>query len=197
MSHFLTDHCTLHRLAHAEEMAGFTCGDADLDEFFTAESIYYAKELLGKSYYYALDEQPHTVVCAFTLSNASIRVDDLPYARRKKLETNIPHVKSLKDYPAVLIGRLGVSQDFHSLHIGSEALEYIKYWLIEPNNKTGCRFLIVDAYNDTDTKAFYERNGFKPVFSTDEQEKDYRHISPEVRLTTRLMYFDLLFATKD
>lgn len=47
------------------------------------------------------------------------------------------------------------------------------------------------------TKAFYERNGFKTVFSTDEQEKAYRHLDSDVHLGTRLMYFDLMALTED
>lgn len=60
----------------------------------------------------------------------------------------------MKDYPAVLVGRLAVSEEFHSKHIGSDALEFIKYWFIDPNNKTGCRFVTVDAYNNPDALAF-------------------------------------------
>lgn len=116
----------------------------------------------------------------------------MPNARRKKIETNIPHVKSLKDYPAVLVARLGVSEDFRSKHIGSDALEYIKSWYIDPYNKAGCRFILVDAYNTETTMSFYESNGFVSVFSTEKQEKEYRHISDEAPLNSRLMYFDLM-----
>jgi hypothetical protein len=52
--------------------------------------------------------------------------------------------------------------------------------------------MIVDAYNTPETIAFYVRNGFKTVFSSDLQEKEYRHLDKDVNLTTRLMYFDLL-----
>lgn len=189
---FLFEKCTIYELTTPEEIAGFSCGDEDLDNFFAYDCFAYSKQLLGKSYCYKLDSDAHTVVCAFTLANAGIRVSDLPNSRKKKIEMDIPHAKSLKDYPAVLVGRLGVSQAFRSMHIGSDVLEYIKYWFIDPNNKTGCRFIIVDAYNEPLTIAFYERNGFKTVFSTDEQEKSYRHISDDVPLSTRLMYFDLM-----
>ncbi len=189
---FLQDNCTLCIPKDPSEMDGFSCGDEDLDGFFSSDCFAYAKQLLGKTYCYKLDSDRKTIVCAFTLANAGIRVSDLPNSRKKKIEADIPHVKSLKDYPAVLIGRLGVSEEFHSKHIGSDALEYIKYWFFDSNNKTGCRFVIVDAYNEPSTRAFYERNGFKTVFSSDEQEKEYRHIRTDVHLGTRLMYFDLM-----
>ena len=126
-----------------------------------------------------------------------IRVSDLPNARRKKVEANIPHAKSLKDYPAVLVARLGVSLSFRSNHIGSDVLENIKYWFLDPYNKTGCRYVLVDAYNSPSTIRFYESNGFATVFSSEEQEKEYRHIAEERPLNTRLMYFDLMPLAKD
>ena len=182
----------MHRLNAPEDIAGFTCGDKDLDDFFTNDCFAYTKQLLGKTYYYKLDQEPHAIVCAFTLANAGIRVSDLPNARRKKIETNIPHAKALKDYPAVLVARLGVSKDFRSKHIGSDVLRHIKYWFLEPNNKTGCRYILVDAYNNPTTLVFYESNGFQTVFSTEKQEKEYRHIDDEANLNTRLMFYDLM-----
>lgn len=189
---FLEDKCSLFPLMTQKEIEGFTCGDYDLDEFFTKDCFAYSKELLGKTYCFKMDENPKTVVCAFTLANAGVRVSDLPNARKKKIEANIPHIKALKDYPAVLVARLGVSKKFRSLHIGSDVLSYIKLWFLEPYNKTGCRFIIVDAYNDPATMAFYEQNDFKTVFSTEQQEKDYRHLESDVSLSTRLMYYDLM-----
>ncbi len=194
---FLYDECSLCGLKERTEVEGFCCGDKDLDEFFTNDCFAYAKQLLGKTYFYTLKADPSTVVCAFTLANAGIRVSDLPNARRKKIEANIPHVKSLKDYPAVLVARLGVSEMFRSRHIGSDALEYIKYWFLDPYNKTGCRYILVDAYNAASTISFYESNGFSTVFSTEKQEKEYRHIEGDMPLNTRLMYFDLMPLAKD
>lgn len=189
---FLHENCSLYIPSKPSEMLGFSCGDKDLDDFFTSDCFAYTKQLLSKTYCYKLDSDKETTVCAFTLANASVRVSDLPNSRKKKIETDIPHLKALKEYPAVLIGRLGVSKEFRSKHIGSDVLDYIKYWFFDAANKTGCRFVIVDAYNEPNTKAFYERNGFKTVFSTDEQEKTYRHMDKEVHLGTRSMYFDLL-----
>ena len=194
---FLYDECSLCELKERADLEGFCCGDKDLDDFFTNDCFAYAKELLGKTYFYTAKSAPTTVVCAFTLANAGIRVSDLPNARRKKVEANIPHVKSLKDYPAVLIARLGVSKDFRSKHIGSDVLRYIKYWFLDPYNKTGCRYVLVDAYNSPSTIRFYESNGFATVFSSEEQEKEYRHIAEERPLNTRLMYFDLMPLAKD
>jgi len=39
--------------------------------------------MLGKTYCFVLDENPSDIICAFTLSNDSVRVDNLPNARKK------------------------------------------------------------------------------------------------------------------
>lgn len=189
---FLEDNCSLFPVLTPGEMEGFSCADCDLDEFFTKDCFAYSKELLGKTYCFKTDSDSRTVVCAFTLANAGVRVSDLPNARRKRIEASIPHVKSLKDYPALLVARLGVSKDFRSLHVGSDVLSYIKLWFLEPFNKTGCRFMIVDAYNDPLVIEFYEQNGFNMVFSNEQQEKEYRHIKTKASLNARLMYYDLM-----
>ena len=194
---FLKEHCSLFSVNEPNELEGFNCGDLDIDEFFANDCFGFTKQLLGKTYCYRLNEEPTKVVCAFTLANAGVGVSDLPNARRKKIEADIPHAKALKDYPAVLVARLGVSSEFRSKHIGSDVLDFIKLWFIEPLNKTGCRFVIVDAYNTPTTMAFYEQNGFKVVFSAEQQEKDYRHITSEIPLSTRLMYYDLMKTVKD
>ncbi len=48
------------------------------------------------------------------------------------------------------------------------------------------------AYNEDVPVAFYKKNGFDFMFSTEEQEKSYRGIVSDKPLKTRLMYFDLI-----
>ena len=47
-------------------------------------------------------------------------------------------------------------------------------------------------HNDAVPVAFYKKNGFDFMFSTEEQEKSYRGIVSDKPLKTRLMYFDLI-----
>ena len=63
---------------------------------------------MDKCSFSPLDEDLSVIVCAFTLSNDSIRVDMLPNSREKKVQKNIPHSKQMRRYPGVLIGRLGI-----------------------------------------------------------------------------------------
>jgi hypothetical protein len=71
-------------------------------------------------------------------------------------------------------------------------LNFIKSWFIERDNKTGCRFIIVDSYNTNEALNFYKKNGFNFLFSTEEQEKTATDVSNDIQIKTRLMYFDLI-----
>jgi len=191
---YLVNSCSL--FPHTCEMMmrsqPFSCGDKDLDDFFLHDADNYEQQLLSKSYCFRLLSDVSVVVCAFTLSNSSIDARNLPNNRRRKLTENIPYVKSLSSYPATLIGRLGVDKEFGGKGIGSELIMLIKQWMLEPSNKTACRYLTVDAYNNGPALKFYETNGFKTLFSSDKQEKEYIGLPPEKELKTRLMYFDLM-----
>ena len=187
---FLRDNCTV--FSHTGEMLKFLCGDKDLDDFFHNDAAKYERQLLGKSYSFRLKRDNSTVVCAFTLSNSSIDARNLPNNRRKKLTEYIPHEKSLSSYPATLIGRLGVDKEFGGKGIGTELIKFIKQWMLIPTYITACRYLTVDAYNNEPTLKFYEANGFKTLFSSEKQEKEYIGLPLEKELKTRLMYFDLI-----
>jgi GNAT superfamily N-acetyltransferase len=191
---FLEKSCSLTKF-DSETLAQcqpFSCGDKDLDDFFLNDTDNYSRQLLGKSYCYRLREDPSIIVCAFTLANASMDVRHLPGSRRKKLTELIPREKHLSSYPAYLICRLGVNIAFRGKGIGSELMKIIKRWVMKPEIIAGCRYLTVDAYNNEGTRRYYVANGFKDLFSTEQQEKDYLGMVPEKELKTRLMYFDLI-----
>ena len=95
-----------------------------------------------------MDSDPTKITCAFTVSNDSIKTTFLPNARKKKVIKEIPRAKQMNSYPAVLIGRLGVALDFKRKGVGKELMIFIMAWFIESNNKTGCRYVVVDAYNE-------------------------------------------------
>ncbi|MCC8037019.1 MAG: N-acetyltransferase [Bacteroidales bacterium] len=189
---FLLDKCTLRVLNYdnALDLTNFRCGNSDLDDFFAKDAVLYNQQLLGKTYFFTLDDRPSDIICAFTLSNDSIRVDSLPGSRKKKVNESIPWEKRMRRYPGILIGRFGINQDFKHQHIGTDAMNLIKQMACDAKSRSACRFLIVDAYNDPIPLSFYEANGFKFVFSSEQQEKEaYRGVD---FLHTRLMFFDLI-----
>lgn len=71
-------------------------------------------------------------------------------------------------------------------------MNFIKSWFIDGANKTGCRFIVVDSYNEIKPLKYYSNNEFIPLFSNEEQEKEYTGIDSDAKLETRLFYFDLI-----
>lgn len=196
---FLLDQCTL--VPYDESVINscnvFDCSHKDLNDFFANDVIDYSNELLGKSYCFILDRDPSVIVCAFTVSNDSIKTTSLPNSRKKRLIKWIPRQKQMRSYPAVLIGRLGVHKDYRTIvgedqRTGKQLMDFIKAWFIDSKNKTGCRFIVVDSYNESNPLKYYADNGFLFLFSTEEQEKEYSEVPLTANLRTRLMYFDLI-----
>jgi hypothetical protein len=74
-------------------------------------------------------------------------------------------------------------------------MNFIKAWFIDPHNKTGCRFITVDAYNNHDTIHYYQNNGFEFTFPNIKTEKEYYNIKSR-KLKTRTMFFDLIKITQ-
>lgn len=175
----------------------FDCGHDDLNDFFANDVKNYSEELLGKTYCFTLDEDPSIIVCAFTVSNDSIKTTRLPNSRKKKVIKEISRQKHMRSYPAVLIGRLGVNKEYRLMEgeeerTGKQLMDFIKSWFIDEANKTGCRFIVVDSYNEPGPLRYYSKNGFIGLFSSEEQEKDFTGLSKDAELQTRLMFFDLI-----
>jgi hypothetical protein len=196
---FLLDNCTL-KIYDSEVINScepFDCDNSDLNDFFQKDAINYYSELLGKNYCFTLDDNPEIIVCAFTIANDSIKTFLLPNARKKKVIKDIPRQKQMKSYPAVLIGRLGVNKNYRIIkgetdRTGKQLMDFIKSWFIDGANKTGCRFIVVDSYNQVGPLKYYSDNEFISLFSTEEQEKEYTGIVSDAKLETRLMYYDLI-----
>jgi GNAT superfamily N-acetyltransferase len=186
--------CELIPLSHNESFVDFDCGDADLNEFFNIDAIKYQEQLLGQSYFFR-HKLLRKIVCAFSLSPDSLNTANLPNSRKKKVKENIPHEKPMKSYPAYLIGRLGVASTFNGGGIGSQLLSFIKYFCFD-NYRNSCRFLVVDAYNKPEVLSFYKKNGFLPVFSTEEQEREYKKLDIPTPLKTRYLFYDMIYLKK-
>lgn len=120
-------------------------------------------------------------------------VSQFPKSIRNRLNRKIPNPKRNNQYPAVLLGQLSVFDDFSGRKIGDDVLEFIKCFVKDDSYPTGCRYLIVDATNNEKVINFYQRNGFKFIFETIEDEIEYMRLDlePEYK-RTRLMYFDLI-----
>jgi GNAT superfamily N-acetyltransferase len=165
-------------------LCGFDCGDDDLNEFFSKDALPHNEQFLAKTYAFRIrafgeDYPPAALICFF---NDSIILSDQEKQKstfERYLKRRIPHAKrGYKAYPAVKIGRLGIQKEWQRQGIGTHLLNMTKELFIF-ENRTGCRFLTVDAYNKSHILAFYKKNNFDFLSTKDEKNR------------TRIMFFDL------
>lgn len=134
----------------------FDCGDEDLNDFIKNEVQFYKKQLIAMPYVVVEKGKTDKVLAYFTLSNDKIAVTDFASNNQfnKFKKKNFNKEKYLRSYPSVKIGRLGISKELHGVGIGTNIIDFIKLYFLE-DNKTGCRFITVDAYNAA--VPFYEK----------------------------------------
>ena len=182
--------CKMITLSEDILISDFDCGDDDLNDFFNRDALNYKHQMLSRTCFFRHNSSG-AIVCAFSFSASSIKTADLPGSRRKKVKELVPREKSLKSYPAILIGRLGVAKEFGGHGIGSQLMNTVKIFCYT-NYPDFVRFLLVDAYNKPDVIAFYQKNYFNPVFSTEQQEMQSYHQTPDEILSTRYLFYDMM-----
>lgn len=166
------------RLEPEYSIKPFDCDDADLNEFVLNDSVLHATQLIAVTYILEKEEQ---TLAFFSVLNDKISYEDVIDKKDwKKIKGKLSQRKQYKSYPAVKIGRFGVDKQNQGQGLGRQLIDYIKTFFIT-GNRTGCKFITVDAYNES--LEFYKKMGFK--FLTEKDEKS----------DTRLMYYDLIELT--
>lgn len=158
----------------------FDCGDEDLNDFILNNAQAYKVSKLAVTYVMVNRDAPDKVMAFCSLANDRVSISDFDNKtefNRFRKHQGFPQSKRMKSYPAVKLCRLGVDLSARGMSVGTKMLDFIKtYFTID--NKTGCRFITVDAY--IDAIPFYEKNGFVPL-NRDDEDSTY----------TRLLYYDL------
>ena len=171
------DDYQIRRLQQGEKIESFDCGDADLNDFIINEAHHYRNALIAVTYVYEHRETGE-IIGYFSLANDRVSVTDFESqtAFNRFRRHRFVNEKRIRSYPAVKVCRLGVSQAVRGQGVGSVLLDFIKSYFLA-DNKTGCRFITVDAY--INAVPFYEHNDFQHLKGHDED------------LVTRLLFFDL------
>ncbi|MBF0553797.1 MAG: GNAT family N-acetyltransferase [Nitrospirae bacterium] len=159
---------SLVRLDSNYELKPFDCGGTDLNDFFINEAKPHLKHLPAVTY--ALESNSETIAF-YSVLNDKIN-------RTELIKRRFPKKKRYATFPAIKIGRLGVHKNYQWKGYGTLLFDYIKKSFTY-NNKTGCRFITVDAYNKPEVLKFYGKNGFIFISEHDKDEE------------TRLPYYDL------
>lgn len=164
---------------------GFSClrpedTDRDLDEFILRDAEQHFLDKIAVTYQLhslASLDLVRTPLGFATLQNDAIRnpaPEDLP---------DVCARYGYKSFPAVKIGRFGIHIDFQGNRLGSLFLYMLKT-LLTTENRTGCRFITVDARRDkknkVDVTGFYRKNQFEVLPC---EQRTSRYVP---------MYFDLI-----
>jgi GNAT superfamily N-acetyltransferase len=162
------------RLEFDTQIKPFKSEDDELNDFLFKDAKDYLVSRLAVTY---LIETETETIAYFCLSNDNVLRDFDSQTTWRKLSKQIPNAKRRKSYPAVKIGRLAVTEKYAGNGFGRMMLNIAQKMYEENNQKSGCRFITVDAYQNAID--FYIRNKFEFLTTTDEKKP------------TRAMYFDL------
>ncbi len=167
------------RLQSNDLVSFIDCSNSDLNDFFCEDWRDGCTQLISVTYAIFRDG---LIVGYFCVSNDSIRKAEFEDKKtRNKFYRRVQWEKQqFSSLPAVKIGRLAIDRSIQRCGIGTEILDVIKFLFIN-NNKTGCRFIIVDALNNPKVQNFYIKNHFEYLRGDRDEEED-----------TRLMFFDLI-----
>lgn len=191
---YLLEKCTFEPITDEllARLNDFVClHETDISDFFKTKAVKSASEMMSKSYC-LYDEEKNEMVAAFCVLNTSLPTEHLPNYARRNINKNVRYEKQRKHYPATLIGQFAVFDAFAEMHLGDEFLSFTLLWIINNVQQTGNRFVVVDAINNEKVIKFYERNGFKIMFRTPEEELLATGKNECCVLPTRMMFADLI-----
>lgn len=149
----------------------FECDDTDLYNFLMNDSKQALEDLNAVTYIF---ESNYRILAYCSLLNDRISREETSNGKWKKIIRKFS--VQYGSYPAVKLGRLAVHQDIQGMGLGRKIIDFLRLYFID-KNKTGCRFITVDAYRDS--LSFYDKCGF--IYFSDRDAK----------ADTRQMYFDL------
>lgn len=163
------------RLTPDTVLAGFDCGDEDLNNFLVEDAKGFLDKRIATSY---ILEDDGNIVAYFCLLNDKISRQDVTNSQWKRIKGGFPERKQFGSYPAIKIGRFAVSSRYRGRNIGTDLMNLLKGMLAERVGYSAFRYLTVDAY--LSAIDFYQKNGFKIL--SEKILNDH----------TRLMFFDMM-----
>lgn len=142
---------TIEPLSSHHNKSAFCCGVEALDLYLQAKAKQDVRRFLT-SVFVLQDLEREQIAGYYTLASTAIQLGELPDSLIRKLP-KYPLI------PAILLGRLAVSQDYRGQGLGtfilSDALQKSK------NSEVASMAVVVDA-KDEKAKAFYEYHQFIP-----------------------------------
>lgn len=133
------------------DRAAFSCGDSELDSYVYEQLGQDIRRSVTVGHVLCEPENPK-IIGFYTLNATSVVLKSLPAEVRRRLPR-------YPDVPAILLGRLAVSQDFQGQELGRELLVNAMERTLSIASQAGVAGLVVDAENDA-VVPFYEHFEF-------------------------------------
>jgi predicted N-acetyltransferase YhbS len=130
--------------------------DWGLNEFIHTEALEYQQDCMGSTYVFFHQDVP--------MGFATIAM----YAIEVK-ETKLGRVTSEKRYPALLLGRLGVDNNYRKRHVGLCMVQWTVARAQVMAKEIGCRFVVVLTRQSK--VGFYKECGFEVCPNYDNKKK--------------------------
>jgi GNAT superfamily N-acetyltransferase len=143
-------------LARRHDRKAFSCGVPELDEYLRQRATQDMRRRVAAVFVMVPKGEPSRIAGYYTLSSASIVLDELPDEFAKKL----PHYPAV---PAVLIGRL--ARDVNFPGVGRLLLIDALTHSLRHADEVAAAVVLVDVKNEQ-AREFYARYGFVPVAQT-------------------------------
>lgn len=132
----------------------FSCSHESLNNYLKLQATKESKAGLAKIYLFINPE--NEVIGYYSLSSSELPLDAIPAELLKKLP------KSYSGYPAILIGRLAVTQNMTGQGLGGELLVDAIERCVVHSQSIGTSVIMVDPI-DEDAVSFYLKYGFKKL----------------------------------
>ena len=151
----------IERLERHHDRAAFSCGEESLDTYLRQRARQDATRNVA-TVFVLYDSQEGRVAGYYTLSAASVQLDNLPPDAQRELP-RYPHV------PVVLLGRLAIDQGYQGQNLGEVLLfNALRRGFDVGTQEIAAMAVIVDALHDR-ARAFYERYGFQRLVDNEYQ----------------------------
>jgi predicted GNAT family N-acyltransferase len=153
-------------LNDSHDLSVFDCSVKDemgLNEFIHQEALQFQRENMGITYLFFYKK---TVVGFATLAMSQIEI--------KETKIKLPFNTTIKDYPALMIGRLATDNNYRGRHVG----ENICLWCISKvkqlSAEIGCKLIVI--LTNEEKYAFYLNCGFDMVPKFENKPKKWMYL---------------------
>jgi N-acetylglutamate synthase-like GNAT family acetyltransferase len=134
-----------------------------LNEFIHEEALQYQKENLGVTYLFFHRER---IVGFVTLAMSQIETRETAF--------RLPLKVTIKNYPALLIGRLGTANDYRRRNVGKNICLWSVSTTKNLSREVGCRLVVV--MTNINKVEFYSHCGFELVPKCEKKDKKWMYL---------------------